>query len=132
MAATLFLAWPPLIRSSGLLLLDSVFKLSILRTQDNLGSKLSQIRIHKRICSLSLSFFPLLYCKQPDLSRSPSHLILFLLFLAIRSSILSFLFLAIRLDKIEAFKLLQLIMHVDLWDSRAFRFHLCFISLLFF
>ena len=68
------IAWPLLVRSSGLLLLDVVFKPSILRTRDNLGSKLSQIRIYKRICSLSLSFSPLLslslYCKQPSLSLS--------------------------------------------------------------
>ena len=45
--ATHFLTWPPLVRPSGRLLLDSAFWSSILRIQDNLGSKLSKIRIWK-------------------------------------------------------------------------------------
>ena len=126
--ATRFLAWPLLVRSSGLLL-DFVFKPSILRTRDNLGSKLSQIRIYKRICSLSLSFSPLLslslYCKQLCLSRSPSYpfpppfsnqefyIILSLPPLDFKNQV------QIRLDKVETSKLLQLIQHVSLWDSWA-------------
>ena len=39
--ATRFLAWPPLVRPSGYIILDFAYRLFILKIRDNLRSKLS-------------------------------------------------------------------------------------------